>query len=215
MKNDGKNAKNASYAKHPSPDSPSSHQSHEPERILPPRGDYQTLLSFQKAEVIYDITFRFAHKYLSKGDRTVDQMIQSARSGKQNILEGSKAALTSKETEIKLTNVGRASLEELLADYRDYLRVRDHAIWDKDSKEAQFVRQLGRKTPHTFELYREFVETRPPEVIANIAICLIHQTNYLLDQQLRRLEMDFVEGGGLRERMTRVRLAHRNQPPKK
>lgn len=215
MKNDGKNAKNASYAKHPSPDSPSSHQSHEPERILPPRGDYQTLLSFQKAEVIYDITFRFAHKYLAKGDRTVDQMIQSARSGKQNILEGSKAALTSKETEIKLTNVGRASLEELLADYRDYLRVRDHAMWDKDSKEAQFVRQLGRKTPHTFELYREFVETRPPEVIANIAICLIHQANYLLDQQLRRLEKDFVEGGGLRERMTRVRLAHRNQPPKK
>jgi four helix bundle suffix protein len=215
MKNDGKNAKNASYAKHPSPDSPSSHQSHEPERILTPRGDYQTLLSFQKAEVIYDITFRFAHKYLAKGDRTVDQMIQSARSGKQNILEGSKAALTSKETEIKLTNVGRASLEELLADYRDYLRVRDHAIWDKDSKEAQFVRQLGRKTPHTFELYREFVETRPPEVIANIAICLIHQANYLLDQQLRRLEKDFVEGGGLRERMTRVRLAHRNQPPKK
>jgi four helix bundle suffix protein len=211
MKNDGKNAKNASYGKHPSPDSHSSHQSHEPERILPPRGDYQTLLSFQKAEVIYDITFRFAHKYLSKGDRTVDQMIQSARSGKQNILEGSKAALTSKETEIKLTNVGRASLEELLADYRDYLRVRDHAIWNKDSKEAQFVRQLGRKTPHTFELYREFVETRPPEVIANIAICLIHQANYLLDQQLRRLEKDFVEGGGLRERMTRVRLAWRNR----
>ena len=208
MKNDGKNAKNASYGKHPSPDS---HSSHSSDRLLPPRGDYQTLLSFQKAEVVYDITFRFAHKYLSKGDRTVDQMIQSARSGKQNILEGSKAALTSKETEIKLTNVGRASLEELLPDYRDYLRVRDHAIWDKDSKEAQFVRQLGRKTPHTFELYREFVETRPPEVIANIAICLIHQTNYLLDQQLRRLEKDFVESGGLRERMTRVRLAWRNR----
>lgn len=142
-------------------------------------------------------------------------MVQSARSGKQNILEGSKAAVTSKETEIKLTNVARASLEELLADYRDYLRVRDHAIWGKESKEAQFVRQLGRKTPHSFELYREFVETRPPEVIANIAICLIHQTNYLLDQQLRRLEKDFVEGDGLRERMTRARLAHRNHPPRK
>ena len=189
----------------------SSHSSQDPERLLPPRGDYQTLLSFQKAEVVYDITFRFAHKYLSKGDRTVDQMIQSARSGKQNILEGSKAALTSKETEIKLTNVGRASLEELLADYRDYLRVRDHAIWDKDSKEAQFVRRLGRKTPQTYELYREFVETRPPETIANIAICLIHQTNYLLDQQLRRLEKDFVEQGGLRERMTRARLQAREQ----
>jgi four helix bundle suffix protein len=197
-------------------DSHSSHISHRPEeRILPPRGDYQTLLSFQKAEVVYDITFRFAHKFLAKGDRTIDQMIQSARSGKQNILEGSKAALTSKETEIKLTNVGRASLEELLADYRDYLRVRDHAIWDKDSKEAQFVRQLGRKTTHTYELYRECVETRPPEVIANIAICLIHQTNYLLDQQLCRLEKDFVEGGGLRERMTRARLQYRNNPPGK
>ena len=125
-----------------------SHSSHP---IIPPRGDYQTLLSFQKAEVVYDITFRFAHKYLARGDRTVDQMIQSARSGKQNILEGSKAALTSKETEIKLTNVARASLEELLDDYRDYLRVRDLAIWDKDSKEAMYVRRLGRKTPQTYE----------------------------------------------------------------
>ena len=209
MKNDGKNKKNANDGKNIFPDSHSSHP------IIPPRGDYQTLLSYQKAEVIYDLTFRFAHNYLSKGDRTVDQMIQSARSGKQNILEGSKAALTSKETEIKLTSVGRASLEELLADYRDYLRVRDHAIWDKDSKEALFVRRLGRKTPHTFELYREFVETRPPEVIANIAICLIHQTNYLLDQQLRALEKDFLNQGGLRERMFKARLAHRNRPPQK
>ncbi|MDX2109688.1 MAG: four helix bundle suffix domain-containing protein [Verrucomicrobiota bacterium] len=185
------------------------------QRIIPPRGDYQTLLSYQKAEVVYDITFRFAHKYLGKGDRTVDQMIQSARSGKQNILEGSKAALTSTETEIKLTSVGRASLEELIADYRDYLRVRDLAIWDKNSKQALFVRALGRKTPHTFELYREFIETRPPDVIANIAICLIHQTNYLLDQQLRSMERNFLEQGGLRERMFTARLAHCNQSPNK
>ncbi len=184
------------------------------DRMLQPRGDYQTLLSFQKAEVVYDITFRFAHKYLSRGDRTIDQMIQSARSGKQNILEGSKAATTSKETEIKLTNVGRASLEELLADYRDYLRVRDLRIWEKDSKEALFVRQLGRKTPQTFEVYRGFVETRSAEVIANIAICLIHQTNYLLDQQLQTLEKEFLEQGGLRERMTRARLNYRSQHPK-
>ena len=195
----------APHISHSSPASPSSHP------LLPPRGDYQTLLSFQKAEVVYDLTFRFAHRYLAKGDRTVDQMIQSARSGKQNILEGSKAALTSKETEIKLTGVARASLEELLADYRDYLRVRDHAIWDKDSKEARYVRQLGRKTPQSYEDYREFVETRPPEVVANIAICLIHQTNYLLDQQLRRLEQDFLKEGGLRERMTRARLQARQQ----
>ena len=164
MKNDGKNAKNEGEGKNPSPDS------HSPHPIIPPRGDYQTLLSYQKAEVIYDLAFRFAHKFLTKSDRTIDQMIQSARSGKQSVLEGSKAALTSKETELKLTSVARASLEELLADYRDYLRVRDRAMWDKNSKEAQFVRRLGRKTPHAYELYREFVETRPPEVIANIAI---------------------------------------------
>jgi len=201
-----KDEKRGGYSSH------ASHTSHgsSPERLLPPRGDYQTLLSFQKAEVIYDITFRFAHKFLAKGDRTVDQMIQSARSGKKNILEGSKAALTSKETEIKLTNVARASLEELLDDYKDYLRARDRKIWDKDSKEAQYVRKLGSKAPQTYENYRAFVETRPPEVIANIALCLIHQTNYLIDQQLRRLEEDFVKQGGLRERMTRVRLQHRN-----
>ena len=183
--------------------------------FIPPHGHYQALLSYQKAEVVYDLTFRFCERFLKRGDRTIDQMVQAARSGKQNIVEGSKASGTSKEMEIKLTNVARASLEELLADYRDYLRVRDHAIWDKDSKEAQFVRRLGRKTPHTFELYREFVETRPPEVIANIALCLIHQTNYLLDQQLRRLEKDFLEQGGLRERMFKARLAHRNQPSRK
>ena len=202
MREDEKNGNNG---KHPFHDSHSSHP------IIPPRGDYQTLLSFHKAEVVYDLTFRFAHKYLARGDRTVDQMIQSARSGKKNILEGSKAARTSKETEIKLTNVGRASLEELLDDYRDYLRVREHREWDKNSKEALYVRRLGRKVPQTYELYREFVETRPPEVIANIAICLIHQANYLIDQQLLRLEQDFLKEGGLRERMTRARLAWRNE----
>ncbi len=207
MSTDGKNRNNERDGMRPSHASHSSHNSHP---IIPPRGDYQTLLSYQKAEVVYDITYRFAHKYLSRGDRTVDQMIQSARSGKQNILEGSKAALTSKETELKLTSVGRASLEELLADFRDYLRVRDHGVWEKDSKEALYVRQLGCKTPQTFELYRDFLETRPSEVIANIAICLIHQTNYLLDQQLRRLEKDFLEQGGLRERMFKARLAQRN-----
>jgi four helix bundle suffix protein len=171
------------------------------------------LLSYQKAEVIYDFTFRFAHKFLKKGDRTIDQMIQAARSGKQNILEGSKAGRTSKEMEIKLTNVARASLDELLEDYLDFLRTRDFRIWDKDCRESQYVRQLGRKTPQTFELYREIFDTRPPDVLANIAICLIHQANTLLDGQLRRLEQDFLAEGGLRERMTRARLQSRQQNP--
>lgn len=183
------------------------------EGFLPPHGNYAELLSFQKAEVVYDLTFRFCERFLKKSDRTIDQMIQSARSGKKNILEGSKASVTSKETEIKLTNVGRSSLEELLDDFKDYLRARDLPIWDKNSKEAQYVRKLGRKVPQTYEDYREFVETRPAAVVANIALCLIHQTNYLVDQQIRRLEKDFIKEGGLRERMTRARLQHRNKPP--
>jgi four helix bundle suffix protein len=179
--------------------------------FLPPHGNYRKLLSYQKAEVVYDITYRFCQRFLTRGDRTIDQMVQAARSGKQNIAEGSKAASTSKETEIKLTNVARASLEELLADYQDFLRVRDLKLWPKESKEAGFVRKLGAVPDVTFEAYRTFVETRPAEVVANIAICLIHQANFLLDKQIRRLEHDFVQEGGIRERMTRARLQHRNR----
>jgi four helix bundle suffix protein len=205
VKNEEKKEKNENDGSHESTSSDLARP------IIPPRGDYQTLHSFHKAEVVYDITFRFAHKYLSRRDRTVDQMIQAARSGKKNLLEGSKAAQTSRETELKLTGVARASLEEVLDDYRDYLRVRDHPEWDKNSREALYVRRLGRKVPQTYELYREFVETRPPEIIANIAICLIHQANYLIDRQLRRLEQDFLKEGGLRERMMRARLDYRNR----
>ncbi len=179
--------------------------------FIPPHGNYEELLSYQKAEVVYDITYRFCEKFLRRGDRTTDQMVQAARSGKQNILEGTKASGTSKEMEVKLINVARASLEELLADYRDFLRVRDWVLWPKDSREARYVRQLGKNAPSNFETYREFVETRPPEVVANIAICLIHQANYLLDQQLRQLERAFLQEGGIRERMTRARLEQRNR----
>ena len=210
---DERNGRNGNHGSDTSHRSLYSHSSHQQERLLPPRGDYRNLLSFQKAEVIYDITYRFAHKFLAKGDRTIDQMIQAARSGKKNLLEGSKSGTTSKETEIKLTNVARASLEELLDDYRDYLRARDLPEWNKDSKEAQYARRLGRKSPLSFEDYREFVETRRPEVVANIVLCLIHQTNYLIDQQLRRLEKDFLAQGGLRERMTRMRLSAKRSKP--
>ena len=179
------------------------------ERLLPAYGNYRELKSFQKAEIVYDLTYRFCEQFLRKGDRTIDQMVQAARSGKQNIIEGSKASGTSKEMELKLTNVARASLEELLADYEDFLRVRDAAIWDKESKEAGYVRRLGAKAGVNFEAFREFVETRPGEVVANIALCLINQANYLLDQQIRRLEQDFLKEGGLRERMTKARLESR------
>jgi four helix bundle suffix protein len=177
--------------------------------FIPAHGGYRSLLSYQRAEVVYDITYRFCERFLRRGDRTIDQMVQAARSGKQNIAEGSVASGTSREMELKLVGVARASLEELLRDYLDFLRVRELRLWEKDSKEALFVRRLGRGTDVTYETYREFVESRPAEVVANIAVCLIHQANFLLDRQLRALEADFVKNGGIRERMTRARLRSR------
>src|SRR5207248_10906762 len=145
---------------------------------------------------------QFCARFLERRDRTVDQMIQAARSGKQNIIEGSKASGTSKEAEIKLINVARASLEELLKDYRDFLRVRKAPLWPKDSREALFVRKLGAQKDVPYKTYETYIDTRSPEVIANILICFIHQTNYLLDQFIPKLEKAFVEEGGLRECMT-------------
>ena len=179
--------------------------------FIPPHGGYEELLSFRKARVVYDGTVRFCERFMDKRSRTHDQMIQAARSGKQNILEASQAGGTSMETEIKLVNVARASLEELLEDYRDFLRTSGKPLWDKDSREALFVRKLGSRKDSSYETYKPFVDTRPPEVVANILICLIHQTNYLLDQQLRSLEKAFLEEGGLRERMTRARLEARRK----
>lgn len=179
--------------------------------FIPPHGGYRNLLSYRRAEIVYDATVRFCACYLNRRDRTVDQMVQAARSGKQNIIEASMASGTSKETEIKLTNVARASLEELLADYQDFLRTRGFRLWEKDSREAVFVRNLGRSRDASYATYETYLETRPPEVVANIIICLIHQTNYLLDRQIRVMEKAFVEEGGLRERMTRARLEHRSR----
>lgn len=181
----------------------------DPPGFLPPGGNYRGQLSYRKAEVIYDFTFRFCERFLQRGDRTIDQMVQAACSGKQNIAEGSKASVTSTETELKLTDVARASLEERLIDYQDYLRVRDRPLWDKDSPEALYVRKLGGRSDESFETYRAFFEDRPAATLANIAICLIHQANDLLNQQIRRLGKDFTEKGGIRERMTAARLDHR------
>ncbi|HOD82560.1 MAG: S23 ribosomal protein [Planctomycetes bacterium ADurb.Bin126] len=182
--------------------------------FIPPHGNYKELLSYRKAVIVYDVTYRFCERFLKKSDRTVDQMVQAARSGKQNIVEGTKASGTSKQTEIKLLNVARSSLEELLEDYADFLRVRDLSLWDKASKEALFVRKLGQDHGATYETFRGFCDTRPADVVANIAICLIHQASYLLDRQIRRAEQDFLNDGGIRERMTRARQAARSAHPR-
>jgi four helix bundle suffix protein len=126
-------------------------------------------------------------------------------------VEGSRASGTSRETEIKLVNVARASLEELLEDYRDFLRVHGLPLWDKNSREAHFVRQAGIKPDVSYETYRAYLETRPAGVVANILICIIHQTNYLIDQQIRQLQEAFLKEGGLRERMTRARILERSK----
>lgn len=179
--------------------------------FLPKGGNYRDLLSYQKSEIVYDFTFRFCERFLKRGDRTIDQTVQAARSGKQNIAEGSKASVTSTEMELKLTNVARASLEELLIDYQDFLLVRDMKFWEKDCQEALYIRKLGKLPKESFETYRNFLETRPAGVLASIAVCLIHQANYLLDRQIRRLEKDFLVKGGLRENMTRARLEYRKR----
>ena len=172
--------------------------------FIPQRGNYRNLIVYQKAECIYDITFYFAHKYLEKGDRTIDQMVQAARSCKQNIAEGSAASTTSKETELKLTNVGRASLQELLADYEDYLRVRELALWELNSAKAARTRAVCTKHNDS-AYYREAVKLRSDETVANIAITLIHQTDAMLRKFIDRLKRDFMENGGLREEMYRAR----------
>jgi four helix bundle suffix protein len=173
-------------------------------------GNYRKLYSYQKAEAIYDITYYFANTFLRRGDRTIDQMVQAARSGKQNIVEGCAASATSKEMEIKLVNVAKASLHELLIDYEDYLRTRNHRQWEIDSEELLKMRELGRKhNDSTF--FMSLVTTRPPETIANMAICLIKQTDYLLAKQLEALSKQFLENGGLRERMTKLRIQERKK----
>jgi four helix bundle suffix protein len=182
--------------------------------FIPPHGGYEKLLSHRKAQIVFDATVYFCERFIDKRDRTYDQMIQAARSGKQNIIEGSMASGTSKETEIKLTGVARSSFKELLTDYRDFLRKRKITEWPKTHPYAQRLRQLNRVPNANYDTFRKGIEHGDAAICANVIIGLIKVTNYLLDQQLRRLEKDFLAEGGLRERMTRARLAARAQQPR-
>jgi four helix bundle suffix protein len=179
-------------------------------RLIPASKDYKKLYSYQKAEALFDITYYFVHTYLRRGDRTIDQMQQAARSGKQNIAEGSMDGATSKEMEIKLINVAKASLMELYEDYMDYLRTRNHRIWEEHSVEENKMRELA-KVHNDSAFYMKIVTSRPPETIANIAICLLKQTDYLLAKHLEKLGKQFIKEGGFRERMTAMRLNNRKK----
>ena len=168
--------------------------------ILKNHGNYKALLTFKKATIIYDLTYHFATKYLSRSDRTVDQMIQAARSGKQNIAEGVAASSTNAETEIKLVNVAKASLKELLTDFEDFLRTRHLPQWEIGSKELEWVREKG-KSELESAFWLAIAEKRDAAVIANIAIVLLKQEDYLLFKQLEALERQFKASGDLRGRL--------------
>ena len=176
--------------------------------FLNQHGDYHTLKAFQKAECIYDITYYFAHKFLTTGDRTIDQMIQAARSGKQNLAEGYVDGVTSTEMMIKLINVNRACLQELLLDYEDYLRVRNLQQWSFDDPRCRQTRAFCR-THLDSAVYREQIRLRSDETIANIAITLIHQEDVLLKGFIEWIKQRFPQNGGIKEQMYRARTQYR------
>jgi restriction system protein len=182
--------------------------------LIPAHGGYRGLKSFQMAEIVYDATVVFCDRFVNRRSRTHDQMVQAARSGRQNIAEGSQASGTSRKFELKLVGVARASLEELLLDYQDFLRQRRLPLWDKNHPEARAVRNLAYATNRSYATYKSRIEGSPPEVAANTIICLIHQTNYLLDQQLRQLEKRFLAEGGFTERLYSERVRTRGKKPR-
>lgn len=175
------------------------------EGFIPNHGGYRKLISYRKSRIIYVATVKFCKKFISKFDRTYDQMIQAARSGKQNIIEGSQASGTSKETEIFLTGVARASLEELLEDYQDFLVNNELEEWNKEHPYSKRVYELNRIDKFSYNTFKKGVEHTDPEISTNVIIGIIRVTNYLLDRQIERLERDFMNKGGLRERMRKAR----------
>ena len=181
------------------------------EGFIPKHGGYRNLITYQKGEIIYDGTVYFTKRFFHKYGRTVEQMVQAARSGKQNIAEASMASGTSKETEIKLTNVARASLEELKIDYEDFLRTNKLPLWDKEHKLTKRMRELNKIPNATYATFEKAIENESPEICANAMIGLILVVNYLLSRQIKVLEMAFIKEGGLRERMTKARIEERKK----
>ena len=179
--------------------------------FIDPHGGFRDLKSYQMAEIVYDATVEFCDRWISRRSRTHDQMVQAARSGKQNIAEGSMASGTSRKFELKLVGVARASLEELLLDYEDFLRQRGLPLWMKDNPNSLKIRSLGSLQNRTYRTYKTYIESSDPEVAANTLICLIHQTNYLLDRQLQHLERQFLNQGGFTEKLYHTRQKARKQ----
>ncbi len=175
--------------------------------LIPPHGGYRDLKSFQMSVLVYDATVKFCDRFVEPGSRTHNQMVQAARSGNKNIAEGSQVSGTSKKIELKLVGVARASLEELLGDYEDFLRHRQLPLWEKEHAMAVMVRRLAYVKNRSYKAYSTYVKYARPEIAANTILCLIHQANYLLDQQIAQLEQAFLTEGGFTERLYQ---AHQN-----
>ncbi len=171
---------------------------------------YRNFTAYQKAVIIYDLTYHFCDRFIGYGDRTKDQMIQAARSGKQNIVEGKAASLTSSETHIKLLNVARSSFQELLVDFEDYLRTRKLQIWESDSNKVKAMRKLGISYTDP-EIFIKLAEDRDDEVIANMVIVLIHQEDVLLRKHIEKQLSKFINEGGFREALSKARVNNRKQ----
>lgn len=170
---------------------------------------YKDLKSYQNATIIYDFSVEFSGRYIEHYSRTRDQMVQAARSGKQNIVEGSQASRTSKKTELKLLGVARASLQELLEDYEDFLRQHHLSLWEKGSKNAKDIRSLAYMTYKSYESYKSYIGN--PEQASNAMICLINQTNFLLDRQIDSAEKQFLTEGGYTENLFKRRSEERRK----
>lgn len=179
--------------------------------LIPPHGGYRQLMSFQMSEIVYDATVKFCDRFIDRKSRTHDQMVQAARSGNKNIAEGSQVSGISKKSELKLVGVARGSLEELLGDYQDFLRQHGLREWGKEHPTSKVIRRLAYAPDRSYKTYSSYIEKAPPEVAANTMLCLIHQTNYLLDQQLKQLERAFLAQGGFTERLYSVRTQARQR----
>lgn len=170
---------------------------------------YRKLYVFQKAEAIYDVTYFFLQSRIAKSDRTHDQMLQAARSGKQNIVEGRSDAASSAEMEIKLFGVARGSLHELLNDYEDYMRTRRIPFWDLHND--RFIRLTAMCKQHNdTAFYSALVPRMNDEEYCNLMLTLIHQTISMLDKMIEKVKADFLRNGGIKEQMYRARLNHRD-----
>ncbi len=199
----------------------------DPEPLIPKHGGYRKLKSFQIAQLCYDATVRFCERYIDKRSRTHDQMVQAARSGVQNIAEGSKASGTSKKSELKLTNVAKASLEELRLDYEDYLRQRSLPLWPEDdprrkalvARRCTTVEAVARWIEETHEhggassiqsiKSTRSIQSTYPEIAANAVLVLIGVACALLDRQIQTQAADFSAQGGFTERLHRIRTERR------